>query len=172
MLRVCVTYLFSQAGTPEADHEAVLLAGREHDLSALNVNTSVEYGTEVLVDVRGKPAGTAVGDAPIRAYCAEIAPRYHIAGTHFYVEAQSLYNAAPEDILEWVIAEQGHVSRSTSGGYAWAYRVGHATDALGRDTVEIWPQRCLELGSSCLRVWQTADTVYDNKDYLRRCYLG
>ncbi len=172
MLRVRIGDVLGKAITTEAQDEAVFLSGEDADIDPVNVQSLVEQVAQLTACLARQSPGSSVRDAPILVNGAEVAARHHITCADLYVQTERLDDASPENVLEGVISEEGHVAGRTAGRDAGADGVRKTADALRCQGVQIWPSRCFKLGHPRLVVRKSPDAVHDQQDDLRGCYLG
>ena len=118
-VRVGVRQRPFQPRAAKDDHKAVSFARPDDDLRVVQfLDLARKQGAQVLGDFGGHAPGAAVGDDAAGVEGAEIGARGDVARLEFQAQAQGLNDAAPDLILNGIVAEQSEVARPAAGGDA------------------------------------------------------
>src|SRR5439155_11273997 len=130
-----------QVGPPagpraQDEHEAVLLHGLDEDLDAGQLDPSKPFG-QLQIDFGRDPAGAPVGDLPRAVDRAEVPARGDVAGAQVELDAERLEDAAPDLIVERIVAEEPEVAGPAARRDARRDVADEAAGGLGGEQGEI-----------------------------------
>ena len=117
---------------------------------------------------RGDASGAAIRDQALGVDSAEVAPRRHVARAELELDSQRFEHAAPDLILQRVVAKQTQVAGSTARRDAGRDVADQTAGRPGRQGVKVRQSRCFHLRAAGIRMRKTGETVEGHQDDLRR----